>query len=94
MALDLALDRALPDAVADLDAVLRAGLVDRTELAALVAQRSDRGIVSARRAVGLTDARAGSRPESKVWVWLVLAGLRPKKMIYTVEAAPLAASRP
>jgi hypothetical protein len=77
MALDLALNRSLPDAVADLDVVLRAGLVDRDAVAALVAARSDRGIVSARRAVELTDARAESRPESKVRVWLELAGLHP-----------------
>jgi very-short-patch-repair endonuclease len=77
MALDLALDRPLPDAVADLDAVLRARMVDQGELAALVAARSERGIVDARHAVALTDARAESRPESKVRVWLELAGVHP-----------------
>ncbi|MCH6167594.1 hypothetical protein [Pseudonocardia alaniniphila] len=77
MALDLMLARPLPDAVADLDAVLRAGLVERTALTALVGARSDRGIVTARRVVELADARAESRPESKVRVWLELAGLHP-----------------
>lgn len=77
MALDLALDRPLPEAVADLDTVLRARLVDVAELAGLVAGRSDRGIVRARRAVGLTDPRAESRPESMVRVHLMLAGLQP-----------------
>lgn len=77
MALDLALDRPLPDAVADLDAVLRAVLLDAAELSDLVDGRSDRGIVRARQAVRLTDPRAESRPESKVRVHLVLAGLRP-----------------
>ena len=77
MALDLALDRPLPDAVADLDVVLRAGLVEHTALTTLVTGRSDRGIVTARRAVELADPRAESRPESKVRVWLELAGLHP-----------------
>ncbi|MHA6792896.1 hypothetical protein ACVGVM_05150 [Pseudonocardia bannensis] len=78
MALDLLLDRALPDAVADLDAVLRAGLVSGDEIRAMVEGRSDNGIVAARRAVDLADPRAESRPESKVRVWLVLDGLAPE----------------
>jgi len=77
MALDLLLDRPLPDAVADLDAVLRARLVTLPEVRALVEQRGDRGIVAARRAVQLADPRAESRPESRVRVWLVLDGLHP-----------------
>lgn len=75
--LDLLLDRPLPDAVADLDAVLRYGLVTLDEMRAVVAERSDRGIVSARRAVELADPRAESRPESRMRVWLALAGLHP-----------------
>jgi hypothetical protein len=75
MTLDLLLDRPLPDAVADLDAVLRARLVTLPEVRALVEQRGDRGIVAARRAVQLADPRAESRPESRVRVWLVLDGL-------------------
>jgi very-short-patch-repair endonuclease len=77
MALDLLLDRPLPDAVADLDAVLRARLVTLSEVRSLVEQRGDRGIVAARRAVQLADPRAESRPESRVRVWLVLDGLHP-----------------
>ena len=73
----LLLDRPLPDAVADLDAVLRAKLVDRAALAAMVAGRSDNRIVAARRAVELADPRADSLPESKLRVLLVLAGLAP-----------------
>lgn len=46
--LDLLLDRPLPDAVADLDAVLRAGMVDLGALQRMVTERSDRGIVAAR----------------------------------------------
>jgi very-short-patch-repair endonuclease len=78
MALDLLLDRALPDAVADLDAVLRTGLIELGALRGLVTERSDRGIVGARRAVELADPRAESRPESRVRVHLVLAGLEPQ----------------
>lgn len=70
--------------VADLDAVVRRGLVDRSALAALVAGRSDNGIVLARRAVELADPRAGSRPESKLRVILALAGLHPEPQ-YWIE---------
>ncbi|MGQ0717701.1 MAG: hypothetical protein ACT4NP_10400 [Pseudonocardiales bacterium] len=84
MGLDLLLDRALPDAVADLDAVLRAGLVDRAELRRMLSQRRDRGIVRARRAEELADPRAESPPESRMRVWLVLDGLRPEPQ-YWIE---------
>lgn len=77
MGLDLLLDRALPDAVADLDAVLRAGLVNRAELRRMLSQRDDRGIVRARQAEELADPRAESPPESRMRVWLVLDGLCP-----------------
>lgn len=76
--LDLLLDRTLPDAVADLDTVLRAGLVNPGALQRMVAERSDRGIVAARRAVELADPRAESRPESRLRVYLVLDGLDPQ----------------
>lgn len=77
MVLDLLLARPLPDAVADLDAVLRARKVDRAAVERLVADRSDKGIVLARRAVELADPRAMSLPESKMRVHLVLNGLDP-----------------
>ncbi len=77
MGLDLLLDRTLPDAVANLDAVLRAGLVDRAELRRMLSQRRDRGIVGARQAEELADPRAESPPESRMRVWLVRDGLRP-----------------
>lgn len=77
MALDLLLARPLPDAVADLDAVLRAGKVERATLARMLVERSDNGIVLARRALELTDPRAESLPESKLRVHLVLDGLNP-----------------
>lgn len=78
MGMDLLFDTLLPDAVADLDAVLRAGLVDRTALEQMVAKRHDRGIVAARKAVELADPRAESLPESRMRVWLVLADLLPE----------------
>lgn len=77
MGLDLLLGRPLPDAVADLDAVLRAQLVDRAALYRELVRRSDNGIVQARRAMALADARAESLPESKLRVVLVLDGLDP-----------------
>jgi very-short-patch-repair endonuclease len=77
LALDLLLARPLPDAVADLDAVLRAGIVERAAVARMAAERSDNGIVAARRAVELADRRAESLPESKLRVHLVLDGLAP-----------------
>lgn len=77
-AFDLLLDRGLPDAVADLDAVLGAALVGRAELGLYLAGRHDRGIVQARRALELADPRAQSRPESRVRVHLVLDGLQPE----------------
>ncbi len=75
--LDLALDRPLTETVADLDAAVRAGLVDRERLAELMNMRSDKGIVRARKAVALCDPRAESRPESVVRVLLMEAGMAP-----------------
>jgi very-short-patch-repair endonuclease len=86
MALDLALDRPVPIAVADLDAVLRKRLVDLDRLTDLVQTRSDRGIADARRAVALVDPSAESRPESQVRVHLVLAGLRPVPQYWIEDA--------
>lgn len=77
LTLDVLLGRTLPDAVADLDALLRAGLVERGAVEAMVAGRSDNGIVDARRAVALADPRSEQIPESKLRVILVLAGLSP-----------------
>jgi very-short-patch-repair endonuclease len=75
--LDLLFDQPLPDAVADLDAVLRAGFVDLNAVQRMVTARSDRGIVVARQAVELADPRAESRPESRLRVYLVLDDLQP-----------------
>jgi len=87
MAFDLALDRPVPKAVADLDAVVRAGLVDPEELLDLVLGRSDRGIVAARQAVGLIDPRAEYRPESEVRVHLVRAGHHPVPQYWIEDAS-------
>jgi hypothetical protein len=67
----------LRTAVADLDQVLRARLVEPDELRHLVQRRSDHGIVLARQAVALADPRAESPPESELRVLLTLAGLSP-----------------
>jgi very-short-patch-repair endonuclease len=85
LTLDLLLGRPLPDAVADLDAVLRARLVRRDAVAAMVAARSDKGIVGARRAVELADPLAESLPESKVRVVLRQAGLEPVTQYWIVD---------
>jgi hypothetical protein len=91
MGLDLLLDRTLPDAVADLDAVLRAGLVDRTRSRRMLAVRHDHGIVAARQAEELADPRAESPPESRMRVWLVLDGLRPVPQYWIEDSrGPLA----
>lgn len=87
MGLDLALDRPVPAAVGDLDAVLKAGLVDRETLVGLVASRSDRGIVRAREAVALSNGLADSPPESMVRVWLVQAGLSPVSQYWIGDIA-------
>lgn len=78
MAFDLLLDRSLPDAVADLDASPRAGLVGQREMQLYLIGRHDRGIVGARRALELADSRAESNPESRMRVHLVLDGLCPE----------------
>jgi hypothetical protein len=63
MGLDLLFGRSLPEAVADLDAVLRAGHLDRAELAAALRKRSDNGVVLARQA-GASPTLGRSRHRS------------------------------
>lgn len=86
MALDLLLGRPLPEAVADLDAVLRAKLVTLPQVTKLVAGRSDKGILAARQAVALADPRAESLPESRLRVVLTLAGLTPVPQYWICDA--------
>ena len=73
--LDLAGLLDLPDLVAAGDSTLRAGAT-RAELAAAIERwTGHRGVVRARRALPLLDGRARSRPESRLRVALVTAGL-------------------
>ncbi|MGQ0576942.1 MAG: hypothetical protein ACT4RN_22485, partial [Pseudonocardia sp.] len=91
MALDLLLGRPLPDAVADLDAVVRAGVITLPEVERLVTGRSDNGVVLARQAVALADPRAESLPESRLRVVLALNGLVAEPQYWiSDERAPIA----
>lgn len=85
--LDLVLGRAPAASVPDLDQVLRAGLVGPAELRSILAGRTDRGIVAARRAVDLADGRAESPPESWVRVVLTEAGLTPEPQVVITDGA-------
>ena len=86
MVLDLLLERPLPEAVADLDAVLRAGVLERSTLRRMLAVRHDNGIRQARRAEELADPSAESRPESRMRVLLVLDGLAPVPQHWVSDA--------
>lgn len=85
--LDLAARADLRSAVADLDEVLRAGLVDRAELQSRLVGCHEHGVVRARRAVDLADPRAQSRPESELRVVLNLADLYPDLQVQVWDAA-------
>lgn len=77
-AVDSARRLPLPDAVAVLDAVQRAGLTDHAGLVAELDRHGGlRGVRPARRAVDLSDRRAESPPESRLRVYLVVGGLLP-----------------
>ena len=78
----------LADAVAEVDALLHAGVVDAGELRAYIAaQGRRRGIAQARRVAGLCDARAESRMESRLRVLLILGGLpRPEVNVALYDA--------
>ncbi|GAA4966705.1 endonuclease domain-containing protein [Kineococcus glutinatus] len=76
MAFDLASRAQLPVAVSYLDAVVRAGLVDRAALGRWLDDVHDPGVRAARRAAELCDPRAESLPESVLRVACVLAGIR------------------
>lgn len=71
------LHSSLARAVGMLDVLLRAGAVEACALRRLLHNRTDHGIVRARHALELADARAESIPESEMRVLLVLGGLSP-----------------
>jgi very-short-patch-repair endonuclease len=71
------LRKSLPRTVGLLDALLRAGFIDREELRVVLEARHDHGIVRARKALELADPLAESIPESELRVWLWLSGFRP-----------------
>lgn len=74
MAFDLAAGASLETAVARLDSVARAALVDLPRWRAWLVERHDDD-VAVRRAADLADARSASWPESVVRVRLLAAGL-------------------
>jgi hypothetical protein len=75
---DVAALEPLGTAVAALDAMVQTGAVRAEELAAMTLAGVGRwGVAKVRRAFELVDPRAGSPPESRVRVALVLAGLSP-----------------
>jgi len=91
LALDVAtntkLHRSLPRTVGYLDALLGSGLVDLAELRRYLGPRRDNGMVRARKAVALTNARSESVPESELRVWLTVAGLKPEVQVEVVTAS-------
>lgn len=76
-AIDLAGTGPLPEAVADLDALLRCIRVSPDAVERALRGRRHHGVVQAREAVRLADPRAESRPESILRCHLNLAGLWP-----------------
>lgn len=78
IAFDLAARRAQPRAVAYLDAIARAGIVDLDALRIWLATCHDNDVVAVRDALELTDPRAESIPESEMRVILRRAGFTPE----------------
>jgi hypothetical protein len=76
----------LGTAVAALDSMVATGAVRHWELTAMARSGGGQwGVVKVRRAIELLDPRAGSPPESRVRVALVLAGLSPVPQFDVVE---------
>ncbi|WP_410619493.1 endonuclease domain-containing protein [Amycolatopsis sp. cmx-8-4] len=80
------LHRSLPRTVGYLDAFLSSGLLTLAELRRYLGPRRDNGMVRARKAVALANARSESVPESELRVWLTVAGLRPEVQVDVVTA--------
>lgn len=74
---DLLARHPLHRAVAYGDALLKEGLIAKSEIASFLADRHDCGIVRARSAFNLLDHRSESIQESVLRVVLVQAGLKP-----------------
>lgn len=91
MAFDLAARVSLPDGVARLDAVVRAGLVRQPELTTWLEGRRDNDIQRVREAVALIDPRAESLPESIVRVHLVQAGFEVEPQFVVVHRGVIVA---
>ncbi|WP_328613184.1 very short patch repair endonuclease [Amycolatopsis sp. NBC_00355] len=91
LALDVAtntkLHRSLPRTVGYLDAFLGSGLVNLAELQRYLMPRRDNGMVRAKKALALVDARAESIPESELRVWLTVAGLKPEVQVDVITGA-------
>ncbi|MFD2417255.1 hypothetical protein [Amycolatopsis pigmentata] len=75
---ETAFPRTLPRVVAWLDVLLRDGFVGLEDLSRLLHSRRDHGVVRARKALALANARSESVPESEIRVWLRLGGLAPQ----------------
>ncbi|WP_432562284.1 endonuclease domain-containing protein [Kineococcus sp. SYSU DK003] len=86
MAFDVCTRLPLPEAVANLDAVVRGRLVDLGSFRRWVAESHDPHVAAAREAAALADPRAESRPESMVRVLLHRAGI-PVEPRYHVHDA-------
>ncbi len=86
MAFDLSARVPLPLAVAHLDAVARAGLVDEHRLLDWVRRRTDNDVRQVRAAAALVDRRAESLPESQARVVLELAGFDVTPQLLVVHS--------
>jgi len=75
MGFDLAAQHPLEDAVAHLDAAIAGQLLVLPRFQAWLDHRHEDHVVHVRKAASLADGRAGSRPESRLRVRLVLADL-------------------
>jgi len=87
MAFDLVVGLPLLHAVARLDAVAHAGLVELPALGLALGRHRERGVVGVRRALALADGRAESPPESELRLRLTRAGLAvtPQVVVRTAD---------
>ncbi|MFV9634085.1 hypothetical protein [Mycobacterium neumannii] len=84
-AVEVARSQRRPRALATLDAALRSGFCNRTELwRAAVAQAGRRGIVAVRELIALADARSESPMESEARLAMIDGGLPTPELQYEV----------